>query len=176
MAFDGRIQPGASRINDRVASTWAEPMTTITVETPIAAPVELCFDLARDVEAHIASTAGSGERAVAGVTTGRLGQGDQVTWEAKHLGLRWRLTSRITEFERPERFVDEQIDGPFGSWWHEHRFDSAGTTTKMTDRVRYQLPMGKVGGLVGRLFLDRYLAALIERRAAVLKSMAEELA
>jgi len=152
----------------------AVAMTTITVETLVTAPIESCFDLARDVEAHIASTAGSGERAVAGVTTGRLGHGDQVTWEARHLGLRWRLTSRITELDRPRRFIDQQVHGPFRSWWHEHRFESAGSATKMIDVVRYQLPLGPVGRLVGKLYLDRYLVDLIEQRAASLKMMAEE--
>lgn len=152
----------------------AVAITTITVETLINAPIESCFDLARDVEAHIASTAGSGERAVAGVTTGRLEHGEQVTWQARHLSLRWRLTSRITEFDRPRRFVDEQVHGPFRSWWHEHLFESAGSVTNMIDLVRYQLPLGPIGRLAGRLYLDRYLTDLIKRRAASLKTMAEE--
>lgn len=29
-------------------------MPTLTLETQIAAPVEVCFDLARDVETHLA--------------------------------------------------------------------------------------------------------------------------
>ena len=30
---------------------------------------------------------------------------DTVTWEAIHVGLRMRLSSRITEFDPPHRFV-----------------------------------------------------------------------
>lgn len=161
---------------------WGDPgsvlskprdMPTITLETLIDAPPEQCFDLARDVQAHIASTAGSGERAVAGITAGLLGPGDEVTWEARHLGLRWRLASRITEFDRPRRFVDEQVRGPFRSWWHEHRFEPAEEATKMTDLVRYQLPLGPVGRLAGRVYLRRYVENLLERRALSLKAMAE---
>lgn len=150
-------------------------MPTITLETLINAPAELCFDLARDVEVHIASTAGSRERAVAGVTTGLLGEGDEVTWEARHLGFRWRLTSRITEFERPRRFVDEQIQGPFHTWWHEHRFESSDEGTLMVDLVRYRLPLGPVGQLAGRLYLDGYLEHFLERRVLSLKTMADSL-
>lgn len=149
-------------------------MSTITLETLIDAAAELCFDLARDVDAHIASTAGSGERAVAGVTTGLLGAGDEVTWEARHLGFGWRLTSRITEFDRPHRFVDEQVQGPFSCWRHEHRFQPWGETTRMVDEVRYRIPFGIIGRLVDRSFLHRYLTRLLERRCQYLKVIAEE--
>ncbi len=148
-------------------------MPVIHVETHIAAPPERCFDLARDVAAHIASTAGSGERAVAGVTVGMLGPGDEVTWAARHFGVPWRLTSRITEFDRPRRFVDEQVRGPFRSWWHEHRFETVAGGTSMVDRVRYRAPLGPLGRLAERLFLHRYMTALLERRAESLRRMAE---
>jgi ligand-binding SRPBCC domain-containing protein len=149
-------------------------MTTINLVTLIDAPADICFDLARDVEAHIASTAGSRERAVAGVTSGLLGAGDQVRWQAEHLGLRWKLTSRITEFDRPRRFVDEQVRGPFRSWWHAHQFQPSDEGTLMIDLVRYQLPLGPVGKLIGKLYLDAYLANLLEQRAQMLKAIAEE--
>ena len=71
-------------------------MPTIRVETRIEAPVERCFDLARDVDLHRRSLARTGERAVGGVTTGLLGPGDTVTWEGRHFGVRQRLTARIT--------------------------------------------------------------------------------
>lgn len=157
-----------------VASPATYWMSIITLETLIDAPAELCFDLARDIDAHIASTAGSEERAVAGVTTGLLGAGDEVTWEARHLGFRWRLTSRITEFDRPRRFVDEQTQGPFYYWRHEHRFQPWGETTQMVDEVHYRIPFGIIGRLVERFFLHRYLTRLLERRCQYLKVSAEE--
>ena len=62
-------------------------MPVIRLETFIHAPIERCFDLSLSVELHLASTAHTGERAVAGVTTGVMGPGDWVTWEARHLGV-----------------------------------------------------------------------------------------
>jgi hypothetical protein len=41
----------------------------IRIETFIQAPPEQCFDLARNVEAHVASTAATGERAVSAVAS-----------------------------------------------------------------------------------------------------------
>lgn len=93
-------------------------MPVIHVETLIHALPEVCFDLARDVEPHMTSVAGTDERAVAGVTTGLLGLGDWVTWEATHFGVRQRLTAAITAYDRPRFFVDEMMEGIFARCRH----------------------------------------------------------
>ena len=94
--------------------------------TLVRAAPEKVFDLELDADVHAASLAGSGERAT--TSTGRpgLALGDEVTFTARHLGRAWRLTSRITAYERPHRFVDEQVRGPFASMRHEHLFEDAG--------------------------------------------------
>jgi hypothetical protein len=76
---------------------------------------EQAFDLSLDVEAHTGSMARSRERVIRGVMHGRLGLDDQVTWRARHFGLPWTMTSKVTEWDRPNRFVDEQVAGPFAS-------------------------------------------------------------
>src|SRR4051812_35969171 len=100
----------------------ASSMPTIRIETSIDAPPERCFDLARDVAAHVRSTEGTGERAVGGVTRGLLELGDEVTWEARHLGVRQRLTVRISRLERPRVFEDVLVRGAFASLHHIHEF------------------------------------------------------
>jgi hypothetical protein len=80
----------------------------IRLETLIAAPAPNCFDLSLSVEAHTDSMAESGERAIAGVTSGVMKLGDTVTWRARHFGITFRMTSAITEYQRPIRFVDER--------------------------------------------------------------------
>jgi len=70
--------------------------------------------------------AASRERVMDGPRSGRLALGDRVTFQARHLGLRWRLTARVSEYERPKRFVDEQEFGPFKRWHHVHHFTSDG--------------------------------------------------
>jgi hypothetical protein len=71
-------------------------MSLIELSTLISAPREQVFDLARSIEAHQDSTEGTKEQAVAGVTHGLIGLNDEVTWEARHFGVRQRLTVRIT--------------------------------------------------------------------------------
>jgi ligand-binding SRPBCC domain-containing protein len=148
-------------------------MPVIRIETRIAAPPRLCFDLARDVDAHMASTSSSGERAVAGVTHGRLNLGDEVTWEARHLGRRQRLSSRITEFASPHHFVDEMVHGAFARFRHEHVFHSRDGETVMVDLFDYTSPLGLLGRVADMLFLRRYMEKLLRERALFLRARAE---
>jgi hypothetical protein len=48
---------------------------------------------------------------IGGVTTGVMRLGDSVTWRARHFGVVFRMTSAITEYQPPSRFVDEQRGG-----------------------------------------------------------------
>jgi ligand-binding SRPBCC domain-containing protein len=148
-------------------------MPVIVTRTRVAAPPSRCFDLARDVNAHERSTAASRERAVAGVTSGLLGLGDEVTWEATHFGVRQRLTSRITEFDPPKRFVDEMVRGAFRSFRHEHRFNEIEGGTEVVDIFDYTAPLGRLGRLADVLFLSRYMTRLLRDRNAYLKRAAE---
>lgn len=139
-------------------------MHAFTLTTRIAAPVDACCALSLSVDAHTRSMGNSNERAIAGVTAGELGPGESVTWSGRHFGIRFRLTSRITEYDRPARFVDTQIAGPFASWRHEHEFIADGDDTIMIDRVEFAAPFGLVGRAVERLVLGRYMERRIRQR------------
>lgn len=142
-------------------------MTRLELSTRLPVPPEEAFDLSLDVNAHAESMAASGERAVAGVLQGRMALGDTVTWRARHLGVTWRMTSRISAYERPHRFVDEQVAGPFRRWRHEHLFDPDGAGgTLMRDVAEFQAPYGLLGRAASALVLDRYLRHLLEVRNA----------
>jgi ligand-binding SRPBCC domain-containing protein len=148
-------------------------MPVIVLRTRVAAPPSRCFDLARDVDLHQRSTAASKERAVAGVTSGLLKAGDEVTWEATHFGVRQRLTSRITEFDPPSRFVDEMVRVAFRRFRHEHQFLPAEGGAEMVDIFDYTSPLGPLGRLADSLFLRRYMTRLLRERTAYLKRAAE---
>jgi ligand-binding SRPBCC domain-containing protein len=150
-------------------------MTVIHLTTDIEAPIERVFDLARDLDLHAASMARMGERAVAGRTTGRVEIGDTVTWRARHFGLWWSLTSRITAARAPVTFEDVQERGPFAWFRHEHRFEVVGGVTRMHDRWEHRSPLGPVGRLVDRLVLGRYMRSLLVTRNEALKRAAETL-
>jgi ligand-binding SRPBCC domain-containing protein len=132
--------------------------------TMLPVDAETAFDLSLSIDVHLGSFEASGERAVDGVTAGVIGLGEFVTWRAKHFGITWTMTSTITEWDRPRRFVDEQRHGPFKSFHHEHVFEPVGYGTRLVDHVRFEAPFGVLGRAVERLVLARYLRHLIEVR------------
>jgi|SRR5690606_38808450 Uncharacterized conserved protein len=148
-------------------------MPLIELNTYIAAPAALCFDLARSIDFHQLSTGNTKERAVAGVTTGLIGLGETVTWEATHFGVRQRLTSAITAYERPNHFRDEMIQGVFSYIRHDHFFIETEGITTMTDRFDFGSPLGVLGRLVNRLVLTNYLRKFLLKRNRLIKQYAE---
>ncbi len=151
-------------------------MPIVHLETLITAPRETCFDLARSVDVHVVSTARSHERAVAGVTHGLLELGDEVTWEAVHLGVRQRLSVKMTRVERPRIFVDEMTKGAFARFTHTHEFRDVGDSkTLMMDDFDYASPLGFLGVLADKLFLTGYMHRFLTERAQYLKEVAEHL-
>lgn len=140
-------------------------MTVLELRTVIDASPARCFDLALDVNQHTASMAGSQESVVGGVSLSSLTLGDQVTWRARHLGRWWTMRVEIVVHDRPARFVDEMVEGPFASFRHEHRFvPLAAGHTEMVDVVQYEPPLGGLGRLVDALIIHQYLYGLLQQR------------
>lgn len=137
-------------------------VSTFRVVTRANVPAERLFVASLSIDAHVASMARSGERAVGGVTSGTIALGETVTWRARHFGIRFTMTSRITALDRPDRFVDEQVRGPFRSFHHEHTFAVDGTETVMVDTLTIASPV--FGRLAERLVLVPYLRRLITER------------
>jgi len=148
-------------------------VTRFQLQTVIEAPIERVYDLARDIDLHARSMAHTGERAVAGRTSGLIGLGETVSWRACHFGFTWSLTSRITVAEPPSRFVDEQSSGPFRSFRHEHRFEAIPGGTLLVDDWQHVSPLGPLGRLVDRLLLAGHMRRLLETRSLALKTEAE---
>jgi ligand-binding SRPBCC domain-containing protein len=148
-------------------------MPVIHLQTVINAPRERVFDLARSIDAHLDTTSHTGERVVAGVKSGLLNAGDEVTWEARHLGVRQRLRVKMSELDRPHRFQDTMLEGAFHAMKHDHVFEFRDGQTVMTDRFEFRSPLGPLGWLLDRLFLTAYMRRFLEQRNAILKRTAE---
>ncbi len=148
-------------------------MPRIELKTEIKADLEIVFDLSRSVDLHKISTDHTKETAIEGKTSGLLGLNDKVTWRAKHLGIYQNLTSKITEFNRPNYFVDEMMSGAFKSFKHEHHFSQWGAETLMIDIFDYISPLGILGRLADKLILKKYMADLLQKRNQTIKEFAE---
>ncbi len=148
-------------------------MPCITLSTLIAAPIERAFDLARSIDLHTATVSSTGEKAIAGVVTGLIGLGEEVTWSARHLGIRQTLSIRITQFERPFSFTDTMLHGAFRRMEHHHLFESTHDGVLMRDVFLYESPLGLLGRIADAFFLEAYMRAFLIGRNRILKATAE---
>lgn len=78
------------------------------------------------------------------------------------------------EYEPGVLFSDRQIAGPFGHWFHRHRFldDGAGGTI-YRDEVEYLPPLGAVGKILGGPILESRLQRLFDFRHEVVRRACE---
>jgi ligand-binding SRPBCC domain-containing protein len=149
-------------------------MPKIELLTTINAPIEKCFDLARSIDLHMESTKQTGEQAIAGRKSGLIELGETVTWRAKHFGIWQTLTSKITDYYRPDFFVDEMVKGAFKRFRHEHHFMFHNDRTLMKDIFVFESPLGVLGKLFNWLVLKRYMTTLLIQRNKVIKQAAEQ--
>ncbi len=79
------------------------------------------------------------------------------------VGVRWVAHHR--DFIDGRQFVDEQVEGPFAAWTHTHQFlPAADGASLLRDSIDYELPMGRLGALVGGRFSRRMLERMFEYR------------
>lgn len=134
----------------------------------------MCFDLSRSIDLHMRSADQTGERAVAGVTSGLIGANETVTWQAKHFGINFSLTSIISAFDPPNHFRDSMTSGPFARIDHDHYFESLDANkTIMRDVFDFNSPLGPLGALVDSLILTSYMRNFLVKRNAEIKHVAE---
>jgi ligand-binding SRPBCC domain-containing protein len=136
--------------------------STFVLVTDSSVDAARLFDISLDIDAHVESMSQSDERAVGGVTAGRIALGESVTWRARHFGIWFTMTSKVTALDRPTRFVDEQVKGPFKSFVHEHTYEQVAGESRMTDTITVASPI--FGALVERVVLVPYLRRLIAAR------------
>jgi ligand-binding SRPBCC domain-containing protein len=148
-------------------------MPSIYLETQIKSDIQICFDLSRSIDLHKISTAKTNERAVDGKTSGLIDLHEFVTWQAKHFGITQKLTSKITAFNRPFYFKDEQQKGAFKYIIHEHHFEKVGDHVIMKDIFKFRSPFGFIGKLVDKIILTDYLKKLLIERNNIIKEYAE---
>ncbi len=87
--------------------------------------------------------------------------------------MRWR--TRITAWEPPFRFVDEQIRGPYRQWIHEHTFEQIGEEVAIRDCVRYAVPGGPgIERLAHALFVKPDLRRIFGYRVEAMKRLLPE--
>lgn len=149
-------------------------MPRIALDTLIDAPIERCFDAARDIGLHTRLARRTRERAVAGRVKGRIEKGEWVTFSGVHFGLRLQLTATVVDFEAPYSFTDQQETGPFALLRHKHNFEALDIhRTQMHDLIEFRAPCGLLGR-VAEPIVAWHLKHFLEERASELKKFLEQ--
>ena len=69
----------------------------------------------------------------------QMRSGVEIDYRLRLHGLRLQWRSRITDWDPPRRFVDEQVRGPYGKWVHEHTFTPHQGGALVRDYVQYAM-------------------------------------
>ena len=87
------------------------------------------------------------------------------------LRVKMNWVTEITHVREKEYFVDEQRQGPYALWHHEHFIRPASGGVEMTDIVSYLPPFGFLGRLANQLFLKRQVRQIFTYRTKVLEEI-----
>jgi ligand-binding SRPBCC domain-containing protein len=86
----------------------------------------------------------------------------------------FRWVALHTAYEKDRLFVDEQIQGPFAKWVHRHEFEAVGASTRLTDRIAWELPGGALVNLLLGWTATLGLRNMFAHRHRVTKKICEE--
>ncbi len=74
-------------------------------------------------------------------------EGTLIDYRLRLFGVSLCWQARISHWQPPIEFVDEQSHGPYRLWRHTHRFHDDGEATIVEDVVRYRLPFAPFGDI-----------------------------
>jgi len=87
--------------------------------------------------------------------------------------LHWRTL--ITDYERPYKFIDQQIKGPYSLWHHTHIFKEKDGGTVIYDNVTYAIPFGVIGRLIHALYIKYDVQSIFKYRHKILNQIFSEI-
>ncbi|HVG26703.1 MAG TPA: hypothetical protein VM865_03775 [Acidobacteriaceae bacterium] len=116
-----------------------------------------------------------GMHPVSGRTEGLVRGGDTIRWEGMQLGFpNFHVSLIVPEtWDAPRFFQDRMIAGRFRSFEHDHRLTPSIDGVLLDDELRFTMPFGAIGDLVGRKVLVPHIRGLMRRRFHLLKRIAE---
>lgn len=94
-------------------------------------------------------------------------EGALIDYRLHLFGIPLRWQARISDWQPPVGFVDEQLRGPYHTWRHIHRFHDDGEATIIEDVVHYRLPFALFGEIFHPLVRLQLKRIFRFRRSAV---------
>lgn len=78
--------------------------------------------------------------------------------------------TEITHIQEKVFFVDEQRQGPYHIWHHEHHFKAVEGGVLMTDLLYYDIGKSIFGWIAGKMFVHKKVAEIFNYRHKILES------
>ena len=75
-------------------------------------------------------------------------EGTLIEYKLRLFGVPLHWQARISRWQPPTEFVDEQLRGPYRLWRHTHRFYDGSEATTIEDVVHYRLPFEPLGEIL----------------------------
>ncbi|MBV8254526.1 MAG: SRPBCC family protein [Chitinophaga sp.] len=91
------------------------------------------------------------------------------------LGIPLNWMTEITHVKEHRYFVDEQREGPYKIWHHQHHFEKVPNGVLMHDLVHYQMPLGILGSFAHGLSVKQQLNDLFTYRAGQIEAKFSEM-
>lgn len=93
----------------------------------------------------------------------QIQEGTFIEYRMWLFGVPFSWQTRISKWDPPQEFVDEQLRGPYRQWVHTHRFHEHDGNTVIDDHVDYRLPLPPLSEIafplvrwqLGRIFVFR---------------------
>lgn len=104
----------------------------------------------------------------------KMETGTQISYRLRLIGIPVYWLTQITLWDPPNRFIDEQVSGPYHLWVHEHNFEEQSGGTLMTDRVGYVVPGSLLEPLIHFLFVKPSLNKIFAYREERFRQLIEE--
>ena len=102
-------------------------------------------------------------------------EGQLIDYTIKLLGFRVRWRTIITEYKHNDRFVDQQLKGPYSMWHHSHTFYNVDNGVKMIDEINYVMPFGFIGKIANKIWVKRDLDNIFKYRKEIIDEYFKEI-
>ena len=84
------------------------------------------------------------------------------------LGIKLNWVTEITHIKKNKYFIDEQRQGPYKMWHHEHILEETNDGIIMRDKLSYIPPFGIFGQILNKLFIQKQINRIFEYRTKIL--------
>ena len=80
---------------------------------------------------------------------------------------------KVTTFQRPSLFVEEQVKGDLQNYKHEHHFMPVENGTIVIDILEFDIPKDIIGKIFGKVYFRKYLEEILRKRTELIRNYAE---